>query len=160
MARPKKAQPNKSEFVRSMPSNAPAKDVVVAAKKTGIRLTERYVYVIRSSDKARARKHGSTRSGRSGRSNGGAEADLRRAIAELGLTQARQVLADVEAAFGSGGAVTRRSRLKSAGGRTETAAFILAQPSSTPIKAVVEAGARKGLRFSGSYVSRVRSEAR
>lgn len=161
MARPKKAQPNKSEFVRSIALDKPAKDVVAAAKKAGIRLTERYVYVIRSSDKAKARKQGITRSGRGGRANGGAEGDLRRAIAELGLTQARRVLQDVEAAFGSRSAVPRVSRARtSAGGRTAMAAFILAQPPSAPISAVVEAGARKGLRFSASYVSRLRSEAR
>jgi hypothetical protein len=159
MARPKKAQPTKSDFVRSMALDAPAKDVAAAAKKAGIRVTERYVYVIRSSDRAKARKRGITPVP-GGRANGGAEGDLRRAIAELGLTQARRVLEDVEAVFGSGGAVPRASRrTKSVGGRTETAAFILAH-SGMPIKEVVAAGARKGLRFSGSYVSRVRSEAR
>lgn len=149
----------KTAFVLSMPGVS-AGDVVVAAKKVGMKLTPRLVYVIRSADKAKAQKRGTTGSGRGRRANGGAEGDLRRAIAELGLTQARRVLEDVEAAFGSRGAVSRVSRARtSAGGRTAVATFILAH-SGMAIKDVVAAGARNGLRFSGSYVSRLRSEAR
>lgn len=99
MARPKKALPNKSDFVRSMP-DMPAKDVV-AATKAGVKLTERYVYVIRSADKARARAGKPIGSrGRGRRAHAGAsEAQLRRAIAELGLSAAREILRDVEASF-------------------------------------------------------------
>ena len=95
-----KAKVNKSKFVRTM-SGAPAKDVVAAAAKRGIKLSARYVYVIRSSDKARERR----RAGRPGRpagsrrGRGSAEVELRRAIAELGLARARQILREVEAAF-------------------------------------------------------------
>lgn len=92
----------KSDFVRSLPSDLPAKEVVLAANKQGIRgLTERYVYVIRSSDKARVRSgrppagEGRTRR----RATGGSEAALRRAIAELGLTAAREIFREVEKAF-------------------------------------------------------------
>jgi hypothetical protein len=89
---------NKSEFVRSMP-DAKASDVVAAAKKKGIKLSDRYVYVIRSSDKAKARRTGVT--GPRGRRAGAgtAEAQLRHAIAELGLAAARRILADVESSF-------------------------------------------------------------
>jgi hypothetical protein len=88
---------NKSDFVRSMGST-PAKEVVAAAAKRGMKLTERYVYVIRSADKAKRRLHGgpAPRAAGVGR---GADAALRRAIAELGLSRARQVLAEVERQF-------------------------------------------------------------
>jgi hypothetical protein len=90
---------NKSDFVRQMPPGTPAKEVVAAAKKRGVKLTERYVYVIRSSDKAKAKRgKGPGRVG--GRRGGGdAETALRTAIAELGLSRARQVMAEVERAF-------------------------------------------------------------
>ena len=100
MPRPKKPTPNKSDFVRAM-GDTPAKEVVAAAAKKGMKLTERYVYVIRSADKAKARRGRGAGVGRRGRGAGGAgaEADLRRAIAELGLSRARQVIAEVESAF-------------------------------------------------------------
>ena len=93
--RNKKAPLSKSDFVRQMGPKTPAKEVVAAAAKRGMKLTERYVYVIRSADKSKARRGGGVRGGR----GAAAEADLRRAIAELGLTRARAVLAEVEAAF-------------------------------------------------------------
>lgn len=89
-----KNQVNKSDFVRSM-GDKPAKEIVATAKKKGFKLTERYVYVIRSADKAKRRGHVATKVG------GRAEADMRRAVAELGLARSRQVLADVERAFGA-----------------------------------------------------------
>jgi hypothetical protein len=89
---------NKSEFVRSMP-NARASEVVAAAAKKGIKLTDRYVYVIRSADKAKGRRGVSVGRGR-GRAGGSAEAQLRQAIAEVGLSTARRILSEVEASFG------------------------------------------------------------
>jgi hypothetical protein len=86
---------NKSDFVRSM-GKRPAKEVVAAAAKRGMKLTERYIYVIRSADKAKGRRVGG---GGATRSSGGAEAALRSAIAELGLSRARQVLSEVERTF-------------------------------------------------------------
>jgi len=87
---------NKSDFVRSMGSR-PAKEVVALAAKKGMKLTDRYVYVIRSADKAKARVKGL--SIRVSNGKGDAEGDFRRAIAEVGLSRARQILADVERAF-------------------------------------------------------------
>jgi hypothetical protein len=102
MARPKKGTPTKSDFVRSLPADMPAKEVVAAASKKGIKgLSERYVYVIRSNDKAKGRTGKPLGRGARGRRAGasGSEAELRRAIAELGLTAARAIFRDVEAAF-------------------------------------------------------------
>jgi hypothetical protein len=90
----------KSDFVRSQ-GNKPAKEIVALAKKKGIKLSGRYVYVIRSSDKVRAgRKAGARRDVRILRGNGTSESALRTAIAELGLARARVVMAEVEKVFG------------------------------------------------------------
>lgn len=85
-------------FVLGMPST-PAKDVVAAAKKNGITLSEQYVYVIRSNANRKAGKTRMSGVGRVARS-GNAEAELRTAIAEVGLARARAVFAEVERAFG------------------------------------------------------------
>lgn len=70
------------------------KEVVAAAAKRGMKLTERYVYVIRSADRAKAqRRAGPLKRG------GTAEAEIRRAIAEIGLARARVVLEEVEGQF-------------------------------------------------------------
>jgi len=93
----------KSDFVRSLPGNTPAKDVVERAAKQGMKISEKYVYVIRSNDKAHAAGGGRGRRGGRGRKvragGGGGESQLRRAIAELGLARARQLFHEVEAAF-------------------------------------------------------------
>lgn len=80
---------NKSDFVRST-NGRPAKDVVALAAKRGIALTERYIYVIRSADKAKNRRVSTSND---------AATSLRRAIAEIGLKSAREVLNDVEKTF-------------------------------------------------------------
>lgn len=91
----------KTDFVRTQ-CNVPAKDVVARAAKQGLKLTEKYVYVIRSQAKAKAAgKSRTTRVTFLGVANSGTdESTLRRAIAELGLTRARQVLDEVESTFG------------------------------------------------------------
>ena len=98
MPQAQKAKITKSDFVRKM-ANTPAKEVVAAAAKAGMKLTERYVYVIRSADKAKGRR--GVGGGRRAAGGGASEVALRNAIAELGLARARQVLADVEHAFGA-----------------------------------------------------------
>jgi hypothetical protein len=90
----------KTDFVRSM-GDAKASDIVAAAKKKGMKLSERYVYVIRSNDNARGRG-GAALGGRGGpgrRAAGGAEAQLRQAIAAIGLSAARRVFDEVERTF-------------------------------------------------------------
>ncbi len=127
----------KAAFIRSMPANMPAKEVVIEANKVGIKITEGHIYNLRSSSTKRPKSPAATITV----SNGGVsvkrgpgrprkvlatvtaspvaafpvaalrattafpatadEASLRRAIAEVGLTRARAVFADVEAAFGA-----------------------------------------------------------
>lgn len=90
----------KTDFVRSM-GDAKASDIVAAAKKKGMTLSERYVYVIRSNDNARGRGGSAPKlgAGRGRRATGNAEAQLRQAIAEIGLSAARRVFDEVERAF-------------------------------------------------------------
>lgn len=94
----------KSEFVRSLDRALPAAEVVALAEKKGLRLTPAFVYNIRSADGARSSVRGSNKSGRAqskGRTplNGTPEAQLRAAIAQIGLARARQILDEVEDTF-------------------------------------------------------------
>lgn len=94
---------SKSAFVRGLPSDTPAKEVVSLAAKEGMKLSIGQVYNIRSV----AKKRGGSPKGAprvresqpSFGSSGGSENQLRKLIAELGLGRARAVFADVEAAF-------------------------------------------------------------
>ena len=92
----------KSEFVRSLDRALSAAEVVALAEKKGLRLTPAFVYNIRSADSTRAPVR---RSRKIGHSNGKApltgtpEAQLRAAIAQIGLTRARQILEEVEDTF-------------------------------------------------------------
>ena len=100
----------KSEFIRSMPREMPAKDVVEAAQKKGLTLTDNLVYAVRASSKNASTKAGisskketspKTKAGKGSRTAPASslESDLRRCIAELGLARARAIFADVEKAF-------------------------------------------------------------
>jgi hypothetical protein len=77
---------------------------VEAAKKKGIRLTENYVYTIRSSGSAKSGKgKPGPKPGRRGKSASAssgmtpAESQLRNAIADLGLVKASEILEAVKA---------------------------------------------------------------
>lgn len=97
---------SKSAFVRGVPSDTPAKEVVSLAAKEGMKLSIGQVYNIRSVAKKRVdsptnRRRGPAATAKpSTLSNGsGAEGQMRKLIAELGLGRAREVVAEVEAAF-------------------------------------------------------------
>jgi hypothetical protein len=92
----------KSAFVRSIARDTPAKEVVALGKKKGIALSEAYVYSIRSNSsaaKAKKGKPGPKPGRRAAASNGmtPAEAQLRNAIADLGLVKATEILEAVKA---------------------------------------------------------------
>jgi hypothetical protein len=98
---------NKSAFVRGLPPNMPAKEVVEKAKAEGMKISVAYVYSIRTAAKAGARR---TSGGVGDRSikgfSGGRVEDLLRAVAaELGLSRAIGLLqaeqAKVRAFLGS-----------------------------------------------------------
>ncbi len=100
---------NKTQFVLNLPEQMSARDVVEEGKKQGITLSEKYVYVIRSNARkpgaavgvGRGRGRAAAAGAPSRAAAGPLEAQLRSAIAELGLARARQVFKDVESAFGS-----------------------------------------------------------
>jgi len=103
----KKPVKSKAEFVRGLPSNTPAKEVVTQAKAAGISITEHHVYGVRAADK-RTKTKSAARSNTSkpaaaaasivnGSSSApkvsaGAEALLRAVAAEIGLGNAIELL--------------------------------------------------------------------
>jgi hypothetical protein len=95
---------SKAAFVRSVPRATPAREVVAQAAKKGVQLTENYVYTIRSSSSGSSKpskgKPGPKPGKRSKPSAIGmtsAEAQLRDAIADLGLVKATEILESVKA---------------------------------------------------------------
>lgn len=92
----------KAAFVRGLPRDTPAKEAVAMAAKKGLKLSENYVYTIRSSSgsaKGTKGKPGLKPGRRASASNGmtPAEAQLRAAIADLGLVRATEILEGVKA---------------------------------------------------------------
>jgi hypothetical protein len=93
----------KSEFVRSLDRSLSAAEVVALADKRGLRLTPAFVYNIRSAEtrasKVRPAVKSSRRAPRVSATGGSPEAQLRAAIAQIGLARAREILEEVEDTF-------------------------------------------------------------
>jgi len=83
----------------------PAAEVVALAEKRGLKLTTGLVYNIRSASNAALRGSRArlaqkpTAKWRNGASDENAETQLRAAIAQIGLSRARQILEEVEETF-------------------------------------------------------------
>ena len=110
----------KAEYIRSQPASMSAKDVVEAAKKVGLKVTVNHVYNIRAASKKEgafapprsvpAPSTSQPTASRRGRKPASAaltasaalEAQLRRAIAEVGLQRAREIFDSVESVFVGG----------------------------------------------------------
>jgi hypothetical protein len=100
MAAKKAKRTTKADFVRSLPATTPAKEVVAKAKEAGMALTDMYVYNVRSTSKASAKKgNGLKAPGKAiphvvhKASTGEPAEDLLKAIAaEIGLARAMTVL--------------------------------------------------------------------
>ena len=92
----------KTSFVLGLPAQMSAKDVVKKAAAAGISLTDKHVYVIRSVSRTKPKKPGRgrklKRAARSRRADG-VEATLRSAIAQVGLSRAKQIFDEVAAVF-------------------------------------------------------------
>ena len=107
----------KADFIRTQPASMSAKDVVEAARKVGLKVTVNHVYNIRAAEKkdsgyipprsVTASNAGMPAPSKRGRKSAGLapaassalEAQLRRAIAEVGLQRAREIFDSVEAVF-------------------------------------------------------------
>lgn len=89
----------KSEFVRALPRNIPAAEVVALAQLQGVKLTTAFIHNIRSNGKAKAMANGQQLKQKGRDRTASAEALLRAAIAQVGLVRAREILEAVEATF-------------------------------------------------------------
>ena len=89
-----KAPVNKSAFVRSLSNKLSAKDVIERAKKQGLTLNEKYVYVVRSNARRKTKSPKPSREEDTGASNTGAE--FRRLAIELGMQKAERLLSDTK----------------------------------------------------------------
>ncbi|HYQ42327.1 MAG TPA: hypothetical protein VER11_10165 [Polyangiaceae bacterium] len=91
--------------MRSLDPSIPAAEVVALAEKRGLKLTTGLVYNIRSASNAALRGSRARLAQkpiakwRAGVSDDTAEAQLRAAIAQIGLSRARQILEEVEETF-------------------------------------------------------------
>ncbi len=110
----------KAEYIRSQPASMSAKDVVEAAKKVGLKVTVNHVYNIRAAAKKEgvfapprsvpapstsqpsASRHGRKPASSVLTASAALEAQLRRAIAEVGLQRAREIFESVESVFVGG----------------------------------------------------------
>ena len=104
MSKTKSKSPNKSAFVRSLPEDLSAKEVVSKAKAAGMVLTENYVYTIRSA--AKNKKKSGKAPGRPGRPKGSKNAVPAAASASGGSTsssssQARFIEAALDLGLGN-----------------------------------------------------------
>jgi len=96
MASRAKKRVNKAQFVRSLPTGMPAKEVVTKAAAAGIKISEKYVYNTRSSarGKGAVKTVGAPAAARV--SGGGSEASFRKLVLSLGLERANALMAEVE----------------------------------------------------------------
>lgn len=97
---------NKSAFVRDLPMEMSAKEVVAKAREAGLTLTENYVHTIRSAAKRKDSKPGAgpgrpravaAAEPRSSGSRSGAEAQLMALVIEHGLPQVQEILKRIDA---------------------------------------------------------------
>ncbi|HEY2368264.1 MAG TPA: hypothetical protein VGH87_17820 [Polyangiaceae bacterium] len=89
-----KKDASKAEFVRGLPENMPAKNVVEKAKEAGLKLTPAYVYVIRSQARTGGKKSSSPDDAPrvAGPRGSGMEAKLIATASEIGLTRSIDLL--------------------------------------------------------------------
>jgi len=85
-------KPSKTAFVRALPHTVSAKDVVAKAKAAGFKISEAYVYTIRSTTKRKGNGRSKTVP-----PSGSPEVTFRTLVLQLGVVRARALLSDVEA---------------------------------------------------------------
>jgi hypothetical protein len=96
---------NASQFIRSQPSDTPAKTVIAAGEKKGLTFNAALVNVVRWRAKQTGKPKPKKRSGpgrpkgsRNRPRNGGSDATFRALVMELGVASSRDLLTDVERA--------------------------------------------------------------
>lgn len=97
----------KADFIRNQPESMPAKEVVEAAAKQGIKISVNHVYNLRTAaaKKGESPKGSGLMAPKRGvgrpRASGGTDVErqLRAAIAEVGLQRAREIFDAVAVAF-------------------------------------------------------------
>ena len=91
---------SKSEFVRSLPESIPAKEVVERAKKAGLEMSDKYVYVVRSNarkkDGRRRRRRKVADVAAAAPTATPTEKEFRRLTLELGVKKAETLLTDTK----------------------------------------------------------------
>jgi hypothetical protein len=131
---------SKSAFVRGLSTALPAKEVVAKAKSAGLKISDRYVHVIRSIAK-RAAKHGNGAA--SGPRRGGRPISSKRTFV-LSLPSSMAASEVIDRAKGQGMTLTTnyvykiRSRGAAANGRSSSL------PPAPVVKAAAVRGTRRG----------------
>ena len=89
---------SKSEFIRSQPGRMRAKEVVALAKKQGLDMDDKYVYVVRSNARRKGKKkrRGRPPGSRTRRMIPSTEKQFRRLAVELGVKRAEEILSDTK----------------------------------------------------------------
>ena len=135
MAKSEKPTVNKADFVRGIPLDVRAKDVVQKAKDAGFSLSEAYVYGVRKTSAPKAASPRGTDRTKAARTAPAAAASKRAPARRAG---------------------TRGPSGPRAGSKK---AFVLSFPSDTPARDILAAAQTKGVEMSAGYVYWVRSDA-
>ena len=91
---------SKAAFVRSLPADLPASQVIARAQANGMKLTPAYVYVIRSKSGAKSNgKHGGSTRGSAARGGSAQERTVIDLALQLGFSRAQSLLDDARASI-------------------------------------------------------------
>lgn len=90
---------SKAAFVRDLPADMPAAQVIAKAKEQGIKLTAAYVYVIRSKSSAKPNGKVAKASRATGTRGGSQERTFVDLALQLGFARAQQLLDDTRASI-------------------------------------------------------------
>ena len=91
---------SKAAFVRGLPADLPASQVIARAQANGMKLTPAYVYVIRSKSGAKSNgKHGGSTRGSAARGGSAQERTFIDLALQLGFSRAQSLLDDARASI-------------------------------------------------------------
>ncbi len=91
---------SKAAFVRSLPADLPASQVIARAQTNGMKLTPAYVYVIRSKSGTKSNgKHGSSMRASGARGGSSQERTFVDLALQLGFSRAQSLLDDARASI-------------------------------------------------------------